>query len=324
VPAPIAALKEPSGPSPVATASPLAGGVPTTRVIGPGVLGVSAFGSIWGVAESSSAGAADGVGHIYRIDASGRAVGATAYAGPAADVPPFQAGRAVLIASTPVGNPASYLAFDSSGNQIGSIPVATAGVGAGDATGGWAQSASDALIQIDASGTKVVKTVVLPGTTISGVAIGGGSVWVADQAKDDVLRIDPSTGAVLGAAPVGPSTNPVVPATPLEVAYSNGAVFVSSQDYELRRIHVATMTVTALTSAPYADAYFLFTVAPDGDIWAEPAQGVVDDLDPTTLATKRAVQVLPTTEDDNDFGAVVSTDRVFMADGTGVRSFPSG
>ena len=232
----------------------------------------------------------------------------TPYPGPDLDdLPPFQAGQAILVPSTPLGKPSAYLAFDATGKQIGSIPVARVGLGAGDSTGGWVLSDTDSISQIDASGTKVVKTVTLPDTAIGGIAIGGGSVWVTDQRFNRLLRVDPSSGAITGTTQIGANVD-VLP-----IAYSHGAVFVASQDFELRRVDATTMKITAAVSTPSDGSWFLITLGPDGDVWALAAQGVVDDLDSATLATKRAIRLQPTVGQGADPGVVATSSRVYMA-----------
>ncbi len=306
---------------PVAVATPtaLAAGIPTARAAGPGVLGMSAFGSVWGVQEEQFA--IHGTGHLYRIDPTGQhIVSTTAYAGPDKDdLPPFQAGAAVLVPSTIAGKPSAYLAFNAAGQEIGSIPVARVGTGAGDSTGGWVLSDTDSISQIDASGTKVVKTVTLPGTEIGGIAVGGGAVWVADQRQNRLLRVDPTSGTITGSAEVGGVVDEFLP-----IAYSKGAVFVPSQDFEMRRIDATTMKITVTVSAPSDGSWFVISVGQDGDIWAESAQGVLDDLDPVTLATKRAIQLQPTLRGGGTFGVVATATRVYEADGDDgyVLSFP--
>ena len=294
---------------PVASPSALAGGTQIAKVTGPGVVGESALGSVWAVQEHGNA--TGDTGHVYRLDPTGQQIlSTTAYAGSDPDdLPPFEAGQAVLVPSTVSGGASRYLAFNAKGHQIGTIPVAKVGLGAGDPTGGWVVSDTDAISKVDASGTKVVKTVVLPGTKVAGIAVGGGSVWVADQLQNRVLRFDPTSGSITGATAVGPVDEF------LTIAYSNGAVYVPNQNYELRRIDATTMKTTAIVSAPPGGSLFVISIGANGDVWAQPAQGVVDDLDPATLATKRAVQLQPTVRDGGAFGVVVTSGRVYMADG---------
>jgi streptogramin lyase len=177
----------------------------------------------------------------------------------------------------------------------------------------------DSISQIDASGTKVIKTVKLPGTVIGGIAVGGGSVWVADQSQNRLLRVDPTSGTITGTTQVGGVVDEFLP-----IAYSNGAVYVPTQDFELRRVDASTMKITAAVSTPSDGSWFVMSVGADGDIWAEPAQGVIDDLDPVTLGTKRAIQLQPTTRDGGTFGVVATSTRVYEADGDDgyVLSFP--
>jgi hypothetical protein len=303
--------------SPVATPSALPAGIATAKVDGPGDLGVSALGSVWGLQVATY----PATGHLYRIDPTGQKIlSSTAYAGPDSDdVPPFQAGQAVLVPSVVPGKSSAYLAFNATGTQIGSIPVTHLGMGTGDSTGGWVLSDIDAISQIDASGTKVVKTVTLPGTAIGGIAVGGGSVWVADQQSNRLLRVDPSSGKITGTTDIGGAVDAFLP-----IAYSHGAVFVSSEDFELRRIDATTMKITATVSTPSDGCWPGVAIGADGDVWAEPAQGVVDDLDPRTLATKRAIRLQPTRRDGGCFQSVATSTRVYVADGDDgyVLSFP--
>jgi hypothetical protein len=304
--------------TPVASPRALAAGIPIAKVTGPGVFGGLALGSVWAVQEHGDA--TGDTGHVYRLDPTGqRILSTTAYAGSDPDdLPPFEAGQAVLVPSTAAGGASRYIAFNAKGRQIGTLPVAKVGLGAGDATGGWVVSDTDAISKIDASGTKVVKTVVLPGTKVAGIAVGGGSVWVADQVQNRLLRFDPTSGTITGATAVGPVDEF------LPIAYSNGAVFVPNQNYELRRIDATTMKTTAIVSSPPGASWFVISIGANGDVWAQPAQGVVDDLDPATLATKRAVQLQPTVRDGGTFGVVATSSRVYMADGDDgyVLSFP--
>jgi hypothetical protein len=302
---------------PVGTPTALAAGVQTTRADGPGVLGTSALGSVWSVQANAST--TGGVGHVYRLDPAGKLLSTTAYTGADSDdLPPFQAGQAVLVPSTTPGKAGAYLAFNADGQQIGSIPVAQVGLGAGDSTGGWVLSDTDAISQIDASGTKIVKTLTLPGTEIGGIAVGGGSVWVADRSRNRLLRVDPTAGTITGSTSTGGIVDQFLP-----IAYSNGAAFVPTQDYVLRRVDATTMKITAAVSTS-GGSWFVISVGADGDIWAQPAQGVVDDLDPATLATKRAIQLQPTNRDGGTFGVVATPTRLYEADGEDgyILSFP--
>jgi hypothetical protein len=278
---------------------------------------MSALGSVWSVDANEST--TSGVRHVYRLDPAGKLLSTTAYTGADPDeLPPFQAGHAVLVPSTTPGKASAYLAFNADGQQIGSIPVAKIGLGAGDSTGGWVLSDTDAISQIDASGTKIVKTLTLPGTDIGGIAVGGGSVWVADQSRNRLLRVDPKSGTITGSTITGGVVDQFLP-----IAYSNGAVFVPTQDYVLRRIDATTMTITAAVST-LGGSWFVISVGADGDVWAESAQGVVDDLDPATLATKRAIQLQPTNRSGGTYGVVATLTRLYEADGDDgyIVSFP--
>jgi DNA-binding beta-propeller fold protein YncE len=81
-----------------------------------------------------------------------------------------------------------------------------------------------------------------------GVAAGGGSLWAADRSSDEVWRLDPATGAVLGVAHVGDAHE--------FVGFGEGGVWVSSEDGTVGELDPVTGTLTRSIDAG-ADADFL-------------------------------------------------------------------
>jgi streptogramin lyase len=64
------------------------------------------------------------------------------------------------------------------------------------------------------------------------VSTGGGAVWVASRDRQEVLRIDPETGAVLGGLGVGN--------TPTEIAYGRRSLWSASDDDTVTRTPLST------------------------------------------------------------------------------------
>jgi YVTN family beta-propeller protein len=70
--------------------------------------------------------------------------------------------------------------------------------------------------------TSGVVTQITVGRQPSGIAVGGGSVWVSSEADDNVVRIDAASSSLTATIPVG--------AGPTAVAYGMGAVWVANSD----------------------------------------------------------------------------------------------
>ena len=71
----------------------------------------------------------------------------------------------------------------------------------------------------------------------SAVAVGGGSVWVADDARGVVLRLDPSNGIQRG-APIAVSPHPVA------IDADDRTVWVADRAGTITRIDTTKATVT--------------------------------------------------------------------------------
>ncbi len=288
----------------VAAPSPLPGSVKVARLAnGPAIVAFDAFGAVWGLADPRDA----STGRVFRVALDGsRVLSRTSYASTIADLPPFRVGNVVLVpAKTAAGQ--SYLAFGPDGRQVGAIPVQTAGSGAGDASGGWAQSGPNTLVHLGTSGTDVVGHVTLAGALIATVAVGGGSVWVGDSTGMDVIRLDARTGDEQGRVHLNE--------IPQQLAWGPHGVYVGTQSYTLIRLDPTTLARTAETIGDYQGSWFVSTIAPDGTVWAEDAQGTIAQLDPTTLQTMRSIQLFETLGAGGTFGSVVTQNRVFKSDG---------
>jgi DNA-binding beta-propeller fold protein YncE len=81
----------------------------------------------------------------------------------------------------------------------------------------WVSTFSGSAALIDASTLRVTHRVELPGAG-SGIAFAGGSVWASAYDAGLVLRLDPATGAILGAVHIG--------GKPRESVEAGGALWV--------------------------------------------------------------------------------------------------
>lgn len=293
---------------------------------GPDTVGALALGSLWAMR-----GVSDSTYRLYRVSTDGSRVLSTLdYGAPSqADGPmaPFQAGHLLVLPASAHGHD-EFLVLDATGRVVRSLPVPEAFPGAGDSTGAWAITGDHTIVHIDASG-KIVRTLTLKDLLLTGgtggigasVSIGGGSLWLADSYDSAVVRVDPASGRVTGERKF-PGSDLV------QVIYDRGAVYVSTNQFDLNRVDATTMKVTATESAGSLQQYSwqFLTVAPDGSLWANPGQATVLEVDPASLHVLRYVSVQPSALGYHDGGGapfVVGPDKVFIAINSGTMySFP--
>jgi YVTN family beta-propeller protein len=87
--------------------------------------------------------------------------------------------------------------------------------------GVWVGNGEASIMRIDSRSDRVRARIDV-GNDPEAIAIGDGSVWVADAQDDTVTRIDPQTDAVTGSIPVG--------GAPSAIAVAPGAVWVASPE----------------------------------------------------------------------------------------------
>ena len=99
---------------------------------------------------------------------------------------------------------------------------------------------------------------------VQGIARGAGSLWVARAAEGDVLRLDPSTGALRARIPV--------PHGPDALVYAPDGLWVTTTD-GVKRVDPATDEITASAPVPGNSPYIAFG---GGYVWvADEAEGRV-------------------------------------------------
>ena len=149
------------------------------------------------------------------------------------------------------------------------------------------------------------------GSEPSGIAAGGGAIWVANQGDGTVYRLDPKTGAQV-AGPIN------VGSGPRGVAFGDGAAWVvNSIDGTLSRIDAQSDSVQAIHvgKGPYDVA------VGSGHVWvSDEYANVVTEVDPVKLAVTR------TTETNSaPLGLALAGDRLWMAtDGIGAIAHRGG
>lgn len=138
------------------------------------------------------------------------------------------------------------------------------------------------LVRIDPATAEIDATYEI-GQTITGVATGGGSVWltIAGSGPGELLRIDPSTGRTLGRVRVVES-----PSSPI---YAEGFVWVPGPDL-VTKVDPATMTVVNEFAVPNlrdSGIGSLWGVGNDAVLRVDPGSGEIT----ATIPAPRAVAV---------------------------------
>jgi len=147
----------------------------------------------------------------------------------------------------------------------------------------------DTVTRIDPKTNQIAGELIKTGSAPISIAVGGGSVWVANHDAHTITRIDPTTHQVVATIPV--------PSEPHRVAYGEGAVWVSNwHANSISRIDPATNQVAG---EPIPIGFHAGNIAAGyGSVWVtsdyrrdgNPADVVVVRIDPQT---NQAVESIP-------------------------------
>ena len=109
------------------------------------------------------------------------------------------------------------------------------------------------IVRIDPATKTIPARIEVPGK-VDGVAVGGGSVWVAQAGPDQLVRIDPAKNVVAKVYPVK--------AEPRGVAYGGSYGWILTED-SLLRVDLGNSDVTSITlpGEPHGVAFG------DGSVW---------------------------------------------------------
>jgi YVTN family beta-propeller protein len=192
---------------------------------------------------------------------------------------------------------------DKAGASFAPNPIATGGGAV------WVANNASEVIRIAGGGASV--TPIDVGNDPSGITVGDGATWVADDWDNTVSRID-STGGVSAIITVGPGAS--------GIAVGAGAVWIAgTQADTLVRIDPSTDTVRttiAVGSRPRGVAFG------DGSVWvANSGDGTVSRVDPQTNRVATTIRVGQSPQ-----ALVVAAGSVWVsvAGSPGVPASPSG
>jgi branched-chain amino acid transport system substrate-binding protein len=145
----------------------------------------------------------------------------------------------------------------TSGHVTATIRLGSEALGlAGDRGSLWATAGRDMVVQIDPAKARITKRLHLSTPGVGAVAIGAGSVWVADPLAGVLWRIRPGPPEETHTVRVGLGAS--------GLAYGHGVIWVASAvDGQVARVDASTEKVTTF---PVGNAPLAVSVSPSG-IW---------------------------------------------------------
>jgi YVTN family beta-propeller protein len=145
----------------------------------------------------------------------------------------------------------------------------------------WLVKGFSTVARIDPTRWRLAAQIAV-GNEPSGLAVGEGGVWVADDRDDTVTRIDPKSNGVLATIPVGRGASGIA-------AGAGGVWVVDTLDDEVVRIDPDTNSVTA--TIPVGTAPTGVAVGA-GSVWvASGGDGTVSRIDPRTGRVSATIDV---------------------------------
>lgn len=204
------------------------------------------------------------------------------------------------------GNEPSKLArIDAAANTIVS-QVTMAGSPCGIAVGSdgrlWiALLTVGQVVAVDPVSGAVTDTIDGFGVNLWDLKSGFGAIWLVDQSKRELVRIDPNRATVTGKVPVGPAGS--------GLAMAAGSVWVVDDvDGSVRRIDPATLAVQATIDLGHGASWF----ADDGAVLlvADRIRGSITPID-----TKASVAGKPITGSTGPLDGTISAGRAYVPDG---------
>lgn len=142
----------------------------------------------------------------------------------------------------------------------------------------WVGSQDNTLTRLDPRSDRAV-AVIHGVTEPQAVAVGAGSVWIAEGSRDGVLHVDPGTKRVVGETPIG--------GRGFAIAVGDGAVWVvTPAEGHLWRIDPRNGALTASIDVGDQPS---FVVTTSDAVWTASRQGILTEIDPRTSRVTRTI-----------------------------------
>ena len=131
-----------------------------------------------------------------------------------------------------VVRPDSVAVIDpDSGRVVDDVPVgARPEALAGNARSVWVANVADGTVsQIDTTGKRRAETIIPPAEMgVEGLAVGGGSAWIADSGSGRAVRLDAESGTAAESVPFRTLNIGIHSETPNAAAFGHGSLWVAS------------------------------------------------------------------------------------------------
>ena len=145
----------------------------------------------------------------------------------------------------------------------------------------WALSGST-LARIRPETGKVIARIPLPTSAPYNVWIGGGSVWVVDDAGGRLLRVSPATNRLVARIAVGDGA--------ADMVFSGGSAWaINHRDRGLVRLDLATNAVTRVATIPGDAPERMALLA--GSLWITGRGTDLLQVDPATGAVRATIEI---------------------------------
>jgi YVTN family beta-propeller protein len=245
----------------------------------------------------------DAAGMVVRLDPATNAVVGKPLRGPANAVA-IAVGRGALWATSvapgnigQAGEDAVTRIDPATGRTVATITVRRAPLDVAATPGAvWVTNSGgggDSVARIDPQTNRVAGRPVTTGASPQSLAVGGGSLWVANHDADTVTRVDLASGRVVADIPV--------PSAPHRVAYGAGAAWVGNwHDNSVSRIDPETNRVVG-SPIPIGPHHAGNLVVGAGGVWvtsdyrdeadSAPQDVVVVRIDPQTNQAVETIAV---------------------------------
>lgn len=140
---------------------------------------------------------------------------------------------------------------------------------------------SDSVKRVDTTSGQI-RTIPLGTSAVPvGIAYGAGSLWVAEQDRAAVVRIDPATDQVVATVPVDFG--------PYGIVVAAGAVWTANRfAATVSRIDIATLHATGITTGHRPSGVIAYG---EGSIWAGNDDGVLSRIDPLTGQVRASLEI---------------------------------
>jgi DNA-binding SARP family transcriptional activator/streptogramin lyase len=160
-------------------------------------------------------------------------------------------------------------------------PRATGGLAVTFGAGAlWVGSEDGSLVEVNPA-TDIETSEIRGAGDAAALAVGAGSVWIAEATEDDLRRVSLASHSLTTSIPIG--------GTATGIAVGEGSIWaITPAESRVWRVDPRTGAVTAgIEVAPHSS----LITAVDGEIWVGSSTGMLQRLDPTRNVVTKAIHL---------------------------------